>query len=476
MTRVRDTTLAFRGVDEVAGAIRMGEISAVDVTSSCIEMIDSFAEQFGVFTRVLAEEAMEVAAARDRDRARGIIRGALHGVPVAVKDLMDVAGYPNSCGTGARRNGPIATETAAAARALIDAGAVVVGLTNLHEWAYGGTSENPHFGAVRNPWDPSRIPGGSSGGSAVAVSTGMSFVALGTDTGGSVRIPASLTGTAGLKVTVGRVSTRGVHPLSWTLDTVGPMARRVSDLETPFRVLASTGKGRAPAVRRHRMVPGLRIGIDRSYYLEEGRVQPPVYDAVARVLDWLKEVGAEVLDVSIPSLRHAAAAQYAILLAEASSIHSDRALRNRYGDDVRRYLAFGDLVPAQDYIAALRFRETLYGEFQRVLADVDFLISPTTPFVASPIGATEVNWPNGSSEALLDAIWRCTFPSNLVGIPSLSFPCGWSGEGLPVGLQLIGPPQSELALLDVGRRMEAEFAGEIVPPTVRGAREGRQRA
>ena len=295
----------------------------------------------------------------------------------------------------------------------------------------------------------------------------MALMALGTDTGGSVRIPASVTGTSALKVTVGTLSTRGVMPLTWTLDTVGPMARRVEDLFAPYAALSGSDE-RTKA--NGYSTPGNKkivLGIDRSYYLEEGRIEPGVYSVFLTALEQLKSAGVTIVDVSMPLLKNASPAQYALVLAEAAAVHSGkhRAERREYGADVQGYLALGDGLLAQDYIAAHRFRAELWNQMRSVFEGVDFLVSPSTPHVASPIGQGEFLWPNGTTESLLDACWRFTFPSNLVGIPSISQPCGLTPEGLPVGLQLIGRPNSEWDLLIAARNFEREMDWDFRPPS-----------
>lgn len=463
--------LAFLTVAETARGLRERTFSALELVEANATQIERWNPSHSVFTVTTVEEARERARQLDAEAARGVFRGPLHGLTVAVKDLIDVAGHPNSAGTGARRHADPAVSHAPAVQALTDAGANVIGLANLHEWAYGGSSSNPFFGSVRNIWDEDRIPGGSSGGSAVAVAAGMASFALGTDTGGSVRIPASLTGISSLKVTVGSVPTRGVMPLSWTLDTVGPMARRAEDLVLPYAALrggaAHTGAAHTGAAERPR--PDLRrlvVGIDRDYYLQRGRVDPDVYAVFTGVLADLEAVGARVVDVSIPLLRESSPAQYALVLAEASAVHSGhhRAERAGYGEDVQALLALGDTVLAGDYLAALRFRTELWAQMRGVFEEVDVLLSPTTPHAATLIGQDEVVWPDGSSESFLDACWRFTYPSNLVGVPSTSQPCGLTSTGLPVGLQVIGRPGSEPFLLDLAGTMERTFGWDFRAP------------
>lgn len=463
-----DTDVVFKSLDTIAEDIRDKRQSAVQVTQACLTQIERFLDH-NVFIRVLAEDALERARGLDLELARGAVRGPLHGVPIVIKDIIDVAGYPNTAGTGSRRDAEPAAETAPVAKALIDAGAVVVGLANMHEWAYGGTSSNVHYGPVRNMWDRDRMPGGSSGGTAAAVSGGMGYVGLGTDTGGSVRIPASVTGTSALKVTVGAVPTTGVWPLTWTLDTVGPMARTVADLVTPYEVWSRYFSLSRSRQGRPKRIAEAVLGIDRAYYLQQGRMEPGVYDVFNEALERIEAAGARIVDVSLPLLSQASSAQYLLVLAEASAVHSGawRNHRAEYSDQTQGLLALGDTLTAQDYIAALRFRPALFAQYSAAFAEVDFMISPTTPHAATLIGQETLDWPDGSSESLLDACWRFTFPSNLVGIPSLSQPCGLTTEGLPVGLQLIGPPHSETSLLDLGVRLEQDLDWHFIPPSAR---------
>jgi len=394
---------------------------------------------------VFAEEAR----ARARELDGRSERGPLHGVPVAVKDLMAIAGHPMTCGTELRRHAAPEEVSADPVLALEAAGAIVVGATNLHEWANGATSSNPHFGPVRNPWDEERVPGGSSGGSAVAVATGMAWIALGTDTAGSVRIPAACTGTAALKPGSGRVSKRGVFPLSWSLDSVGPHAAHVADLEVSYRVLAAEQRP-LPAVE----LRGLRLGVEQTWYLQRGRIDPPVLHAFERAIAELARAGAEIVELEIPELDGAEQAEHTILLAEASAAHDGarRADRDHYGEEIRGYLEQGDGVLAIDYIRELRYRDVLYDGFAHAFRTVDFLVSPTLPMLPPLIGATEHPWPDGSTGSPGE-LWRHTFPSNLADLPTLSLPAGFA-EGLPVGLQLIGPRESELVLLAVGTQVE----------------------
>lgn len=458
-------SLAFQPVDDVLAAMQRGDLTAVAVTEACLEQIERLNAEHSAFTRVHGDEARARAELLDAERSRGVVQGPLHGLPIAVKDLFDVAGHPNSCGTSHRREAPPAQRSAASVRALTDAGAIVIGQTNLHEWALGGTSSNPTFGDVINLWGSGLMPGGSSGGSGVAVSGGMAFVALGTDTGGSIREPASFTGTCALKVTEGAISTEGVFPVSWALDTVGPMARHVGDLRLPYEVMAATGNGPRVRPSRHRALAGTRLGIDRAYYYETGRIEAGIVEVFDAALERLTAAGVEIVDVSLPQLRGSAATFFAICLAEAAAVHSGELAKNRehYGTDIQALVAMGDLVPAQDYIAALRQRAVLRRAFEEVFAEVDFMVSPGTPFTATPPEQQELSYPDGSSESLLDAAIRFTFPSNVAGIPTLCQPCGLTSLGLPVSMQFIGAPYMETALLDMGVLTEEAMNWRFTP-------------
>ncbi len=458
--------LAFMSVPELAAAIRAKQISAVDVVEANSRQIEKFNGDHNIFTLPLIDEAMAKAKRLDHDAARGVFHGPLHGVTLAVKDAIDVAGYRNTYGTASRLDSDPAVKNASVVQSLVDAGANIIGLANLHELCYGGTSNNPWFGPVRNMWDPTRMPGGSSGGSAVSVSSGCSAIAIGTDTGGSVRIPASVTGTAALKVTIDKFSTAGVMPLTWTLDTVGPMARRIEDLFEAYAALSGEASRRPAESPRFADPSQIVVGIDRDYYLEQGRMEPGIYEGFVKAMDQLASLGVKIIDVSIPLLRHASAAQYAIVLGEASAAFSGalRDERPKYASATQGYLALGDTLLAQDYIAALRFRQELWDQMREVFEKVDFLISPGTPHAASLIEQDEFVWPDGSTESLLDACWRFTFPSNLVGIPTTCQPCGITSEGLPVGFQFIGRPNSEWPLLSIAAMVERELGWDFRAP------------
>jgi aspartyl-tRNA(Asn)/glutamyl-tRNA(Gln) amidotransferase subunit A len=455
---VTPADFAFLPLAEAARLLRAREVSAREAAEACLARVQADGGAHGAWVEVLAERALARADALDR----GPVVGPLHGVPFAVKDFFEIEGVRCTCGSA--RDLPAAgragATTAPAVRALEEGGAVLLGTLNLHEWAFGATSTNPHHGAVRNPRDPARVPGGSSGGSAVAPALGMAFLALGTDTGGSVRLPASWCGVAGLKVTPGAISAEGCFPLSWSLDSVGPLARTVADLAAAWDVLAATGTG--PAIARDPAAPtgweGTRVGVIRGDLDPPGGLDAGVRRAVEAAIAAIEGAGARIVEIDLPGLDGVKAAQLTITLAEAATVHSGarQAERARYGDDVRHLLALGDLVVARDYLAAQRFRRTFVRDVVRAFDAVDVILSPTTPDRAEPIGAATVRWPDGSEQPVLEACIRYLLRWNLGGAPALSLPCGLE-DGLPVGLQLAARPGGERLLLALGSEAEQRF-------------------
>lgn len=419
--------------------------------TAALGRITELGPALGVFTTVLAERALQQADALDRLAADGETGGPLHGTTLAVKDCIDIAGVPTTCGTAGRRN-HVAGSTATCVAALEAAGAVVVGKTNMHEWAYGGTSDNPHFGPVRNPWAPERIPGGSSGGSAVAVATGMADLALGTDTGGSVRIPAAYCGVAGLKVTPGRIPLDGVEPLSWTLDTVGLLGATVESMSTAYRVLAGTGRlitpaGGSGATPTIATIPAAFGG--------DGRVDGAVAQHTAAAVARLQAAGAVVAEHDLPEMATVPELFFPIVLSEAAAVHDGdrRGDRARYGDDIRTALTRGDAVPAIEYLHALRRRPEVAAALVAVLQTADVILAPASAILPTVRGTASITWADGTEEDALLACARYCLPPSFAGLPALVVPCG-QDDGIPVGIQLIGQPGGEEHLLAVGGWVE----------------------
>ncbi len=424
-------------VAQAGRLIRRGELSPLELVRACLERIQALEPHLNAFITVMEEEALASARRLEEEAARGEVRGPLHGIPVGVKDLFFTAGVPTTAGSPLMAHVP--QEDATVVARLRQAGAVIVGKLNLHEFAFGATSKNPHYGPVRNPWDTQRVAGGSSGGSGAAVAAGECLAALGTDTGGSIRIPAALCGITGLKPTYGRVSLHGVVPLSWSLDHVGPMCRTAEDCALILQAIA----GPDPRDPYAAPVPvpdyvslldggvgGLRIGLPRQHFWEG--VQEEVARAVQEAIDVLAELGAQVREVSLPLMDVVPHAVVSILLPEALAYHLPR-FRERpeaYGEDVRLRLEMAALIPAVQHVQAQRARRAIVAAWREVFQEIDLLALPTTPIVAPRVEESEL-------EATLTLI-RNTNPFNLTGQPAISLPCGFTGEGLPVGLQLVG--------------------------------------
>jgi aspartyl-tRNA(Asn)/glutamyl-tRNA(Gln) amidotransferase subunit A len=440
-------------IEEFARKLRACEITARDITELCLLRIAALQPRLNAFIRVMADEARRDADAADRELASGMDRGPLHGVPIAVKDLIDIKGVPTTAASRVR-DGHVAAVDAPVITRLRNAGAVLIGKTNLDEFAFGTTSENSAFGPVRHPIDPSRSPGGSSGGSAVAVATGMALAALGTDTGGSIRIPAAACGTSGLKPTLGEISTEGVVPLARTLDHVGPFARTVGDARLVYRaLLGSNDEPLAASSPR-----AIRLGVPRGYLCDllDADVRARFDEAVAA----LRGAGASITGVTIPHASSTPAVYIHIHSSEAATYHA-RTLdthADRYTPVVRRRLEVGRYVLAQDYVRAMEGREILRNEVDAALAKCDALVLPTLPIPAPPIGAESVIV-NSAEEAVRALMLRLTQLFNVTGHPAISLCCGTTSERLPCGLQLVGRRSRTEALLSLARGVEEVLSG-----------------
>ena len=449
-------------IAEAGDLFRRRALSPVELTRAYLDRIRRLDGDLLAYITVLQDEALAAAAAAEREIARGEDRGPLHGIPIALKDLVMTRGVRTTCGSRILREWVPDTD-ATVARRLADAGAVLLGKLNMHEFAYGPTGVNPHYGTSRNPWDRHRIPGGSSSGSGVAVAAGLCAGALGTDTGGSVRIPAALCGIVGLKPTYGRVSRAGVIPLAWSLDHVGPMTRTVADAALLLQVLAgrdpadpSTSAMPVPDYRRALQggVRGLRLGVPKDLFYE--RLDPEVRAAVAAAARSLEGLGAVVEEISLPTIQHAGPASFAIIASEAMAYHEPylRTRAGEYGEDVRARLTTGQFVLAHQYLKAQRARQVIRADVDAVLTRVDALLLPTTPIPAPRLDDREITV-DGVTQ---DARWwliRCTRPINVTGHPALSVPCGLTAAGLPIGLQVVGRAFDEATLLRVGHAFEA---------------------
>ncbi|MFK0257909.1 amidase [Streptomyces sp. NPDC090445] len=441
-----------------ADAIRTRQLSPVELTDSVLERIEQVEPHLRAYVTVTAERARRGAREAERDIAAGAYRGPLDGIPMALKDLIDVGGTATSASSRVRADHRAETDSTVAAR-LTAAGAILLGKTHTHEFAYGLTTPQ-----TRNARVPDRIAGGSSGGSAVAVASGTATFALGTDTGGSIRVPAALNGVVGLKPTYGLVPRHGVTPLSWSLDHVGPITRTVQDAALVLNALAGhdprdPASLPTPADADYRpadgaSLAGLRIGVPRTYYFDH--VHPEVEAAVRRAIDRLQDLGARLVDVEIPMARYIRATQWGLMVPEATAYHEGtlRTVPELYQDDVRVLLEAGALMPAVDYLRAQRSRTLMRQEWSRMLQDVDLIAAPAVPATAVKAGQETITWADGTVEGVADAYVRLSSPADITGIPSLSVPVGHDAAGLPIGMQLLGRPLGESVLFRVGHAYE----------------------
>ncbi len=453
--------------EAIAGEVRSGERPAADAVDHSLRAALASEDHINAFTHVDVERARERAAEIDTAVATGHVPGPLTGVPVAIKDLIDHAGRVTTCGSGFTV--APATETAPCIAALEAAGAVVVGRTGLHEFAFGFSSENPWFGPVRNPWDRDLSPGGSSGGSAAAVAAGVVPIALGTDTGGSIRVPAALCGVFGLKVTHGRGSIRGVFPLAASLDTVGPLGRTVADVAAAYVAIGGHDPLDPWSAPRSVTAPGdpadlgsLTVGVPHPWV--DGLVTAAVADAFASALDAMEDAGVRIHhfedDVLAPSAEIDASYSF-----EVAALHGER-WRNDpdgYGPEVSARIAATLEVGGSEYLDALRWRRAVRHAAERALASCDALATPTVGALRKHIGVPTIEV-GGADLPYRVPLSRFTALVNNTGLPALALPLAAGGRP-PPSLQLIGPAWGEHRLLEIGAALEAaDLAGAPDPP------------
>jgi aspartyl-tRNA(Asn)/glutamyl-tRNA(Gln) amidotransferase subunit A len=454
--------LTYLSIDEAARLLARKEISPVELTKACLERIERFDPQINSFITLVPWIAMEQARQAEIEMLQGEHRGPLHGIPIALKDLYETAGIQTTAGS--RHFADFVPEKDAVPfQKLHEAGAILLGKLNMHEIALGVTNENPHFGVCHNPWELERITGGSSGGSAAALAAGLCLGSLGSDTGGSIRIPASLCGIVGLKPTFGRVSLQGVMPLSWNLDHAGPMARRVSDVAHLLQIIAGYDVGDPYSIdvpvgdyltRLETGIHGWRVALLVGGYANEADTQ--VLAAVRQAAAVMEDLGARIEEVDLPYLLQAAQANSVIVTSDAAAVHQER-IKNHpedFGTDVLKRLLTGAAYSSTAYILARRTQTLAKRRMEAFFKQFDLLILPSTPLLAPPLQA-------------LDAVERArqltrfTAPFNLTGLPAISLPCGFVRDGkaeLPVGLQMVAPAWGEVRLL------RAAFAFEQATP------------
>jgi len=474
-----DSDLAFASIEEVGKLFRKRKLSPIELTKLMLGRIERLNPKLNAFITVTADLALAQARKAEselfapRGRKGYQDRGPLHGIPISLKDNIYTAGVRTTAGSRILQDF-IPKEDAGVVGQLRQAGAVILGKTNMHEFAYGVTSNNPHYGPVRNPWDLARIPGGSSGGSAAAVAAGLCFGSIGTDTGGSIRIPSALCGVVGLKPHYGRVSTANVIPLSTTLDHVGPLARSAVDAALILRAITAgdyldRSAQKVPSPFNLRGVNEIRqkprrlfhLGIPVDYFWD--RIDGEVRTIVMNALEKKTHAKFALHEIRTPRVRAWTDPSTNIALAEATDFHLRSgwfpARASEYGEDVRTRLQMGLDIRAVDYLKALDMRGPtawlwLFGQGASGTGMLDALVAPTTPFAAPQIGVEEISTGSGT-EKVRAGLLRLNRPANFVGLPSISIPCGFTSAGLPVGLQIIGQWWREKEILQMAHAFES---------------------
>lgn len=450
--------LAFAPLHELAPLLARKRISPVELTRAMLERIERLNPRLNAYLTVTADLALAQARRAEKEILRGRRRSPLHGVPIALKDNIWTRSVRTTAGSKFLADF-VPSADATLVRRLWRAGAVLLGKTNLHEFAYGVTTDNAHYGPTHNPWDLARIPGGSSGGSGAALAAGLCYASVGSDTGGSIRIPAALCGIVGLKPTFGRVSCRGVVPLAKSFDVAGPLARCVTDAALLLAVIAGADP-LDPASARHRVPdfaallrarrPRLRLGWPREYFWE--KLDPEVRAVAEKAARSYEKLGATFEEVSLPRINDSVEPSTQIALAEAREFHESQgwypARAADYSEEVRKRLEMGADVRATDYISALDKMKIVRADLEAAFARVDAILAPSVPFAAPEIGQKTVRL-EGAEEPVRGALVRMNRPANFTGLPAISVPCGFTKAGLPVGLQLIGPAFDEAGLLRI---------------------------
>lgn len=438
---------------EASDLLQKGEISSVELSRACLERIEQLDGRLHSFITLMPITAMQQAREAEADLRRGRT-GPLRGIPLGLKDLFETAGVRTTAGSKIFAD-YIPVKDCAVVEKLVSSGAVLLGKLNMHEIALGVTNENPHYGDCLNPWDENHISGGSSGGAGVALAADLCFGALGTDTGGSIRIPASLCGVVGLKPTRGRISMRGVIPLAWSLDHAGPMARRVLDVAILYKVIAGYDPNDPFSVKvpvkdviAHLPdgVHGWRVALARDSYFEDADAE--VLSAVRQAAKVFERAGAQVSEVPFPSAFEAAQTNALMTQSEAAAYHGDRLVSqpDDFGRDVLKRMQNGAAYSSTEVILARQMQAVLRRQYEHFFKDFDILLTPTTPIPAPLKG--------GDALERARLLTRFTAPFNLTGLPALSLPCGFTSQGLPIGLQIVSRPWAEAEVLRAGYAFE----------------------
>ncbi len=463
--------LSLRPITELAPLIQSKQISPVELFDDVLKRIHTLQPKLNSFITITEAEGRRAAIEAEAEIRNGHYRGPLHGIPISIKDLFATRGVRTTAGSKVLGNWVPDYDAAAVVR-LHEAGMVMVGKTNMHEFAYGVTNDNPHYGPARNPWDPTRVPGGSSGGSGAAVASSQCTASLGSDSGGSIRIPSAVCGVVGLKPTYGRVSRYGAIPLAWSLDHVGPLTKTVEDAAIMLAAIAgpdprdpSASSRPLPDYRQEMRgsIRGMRLGVPRQYFSEH--VDPETQKLVSAAIRQLESLGATRVEVDIPDLEICSAMEAHITLAEATSYHEPylKKQADDYGPGVRTDLEAGRYLLATDYVKSQRARTLLQRNFNEALKQAEVIVSPTLPALPPLVG--EVLVQSGDlQENVIDAFLRFNIPYDLTGFPAISLPCGFSASGLPVGLQIAGKAFDEVTILRAASAYEQSTRWHTVLP------------
>ena len=447
--------ICYMSAGRLSGLIRGKEISPVEVVNAHLDRIQATDGVLNSFITLLPEPALAAARRAESQIQAGQYKGPLHGIPVGLKDLFNTGGVKTTSGSRLFDNF-IPSQDCTVASRFQQAGAILLGKLNMHQFAYGPTGENPDYGHMHNPWDPERYTGGSSGGSGSATAAGQCTITMGSDTGGSVRIPAALCGIVGFKPTYGLISRHGLTPLAWSMDHPGPMVRTVEDAALALNAIAGHDPNDVVPDYTSALtgdVRGLRIGVVKEYF--DAPLDPQVEVATRKALDTLEELGAKVSEISFPMFEESQAISGTILMVEAAAYH--RELLARDGEQlyppVRLRLEAGLFISAVDYIRAQQARTRYNREAMQLLEEVDLLAGPTEPVTAPALLSPSVE-AGGQTVGITAALTQYTRPYNITGFPAISVPCGFSEEGLPIGLQLAGRPFDELTVLRAAHAYE----------------------
>jgi aspartyl-tRNA(Asn)/glutamyl-tRNA(Gln) amidotransferase subunit A len=453
--------LISRPISELARLLQKREVSPVEVFDATLQRIHRLQPKLNSFITITEDEGRKAATEAESEISKGQYRGPLHGIPISIKDLFATRGVRTTAGSKVLARWIPDYDATAVAR-LHQAGMVLVGKAHMHEFAYGVTNDNPHYGPARNPWDPTRVPGGSSGGSAAAVASSQCTASLGSDSGGSIRTPAAVCGVVGLKPTYGRVSRYGAIPLAWSLDHVGPLAKSVEDAAIMLAAIAgpdpkdpSASSLPIPDYRQEMRgsIRGLRLGVPRQYFFDH--VDSEIQKFVSAAIRQLESLGATSVEIDIPDLENCSAMEAHITLAEATSYH-ERYLKRQaddYGPGVRTNLEAGRYLLATDYVKSQRARSLLQHNFNEVFKQVDVIVSPTLPAFSPRVGEVWVQ-SGDLREHVIDAFLRFNIPYDLTGLPAISIPCGFGSTGLPIGFQIAGKAFDETTILRVANAYE----------------------